>query len=135
MPAEKCPVCGAYPLLMEAVPPLGTAMSGTGEFTAVCSVCHNPMPAGWTPHAQPMEPLADRSRAELQLNILQNMERLVMQYPKRNAIRLWWEHTFNWVKVQALITGNTSKGGSTSSAQQCRFIGADPDGYSFIKEK
>jgi hypothetical protein len=78
------------------------------------------------------EPLGFMSRAELQLNIMVNLERLVKRLSKNNSLRYWWDHSKNWVKVQAVLNGNTLKAGSTSSAAQCNFIGADPDGDTFI---
>lgn len=77
------------------------------------------------------EPLAFMSREELQLRIMQNIEFEVSKLDKRNAFRRWWDYSRNWERVQAIINGNTSKAGSTSSAQQCRFMGVDPDGRSF----
>jgi len=77
------------------------------------------------------EPLEYLSRAELQLNIMRNIEREIMGMGKTAKIRFWWERVPNWVKVQAFINGNTRKAGSTSSGEQCFFIGADPDGKSF----
>lgn len=84
---------------------------------------------------QNQEPLSYMSRSELQLNIMQNIEREIMRLGKRNTVRWWWEHSKNWVKVQAILNGNTRRAGSTSSAQQCRFIGAEPDGASFIEDR
>lgn len=81
------------------------------------------------------EPLSYMSRAELQLNIMQNIEREIMRLGKRNTVRWWWEHSKNWVKVQAILNGNTRCAGSTSSAQQCQFIGAEPDGDTFIEKR
>jgi hypothetical protein len=80
------------------------------------------------------EPLDYMSRAELQLNIMCNIERKVKELPKRNGFRWWWDNTKNWVRVQELLNMNTRKAGSTSSTVQCRFIGADPAGNTFYKE-
>jgi hypothetical protein len=78
------------------------------------------------------EPLAYLSRSELQLNIMRNLEFEVKQLHKRNQFRVWWEHSRNWFRVQAILNGNTLKAGSTSSSEQCHFMGVDPDGYSFL---
>lgn len=80
------------------------------------------------------EPLEYMSRAELQLNIMRNIERKVQTLSKNNRFRVWWDNTKNWVRVQELLNMNTTKAGSTSSGAQCRFIGADPDGTTFYKE-
>ena len=76
----------------------------------------------------PTEPLAHLSRAQLQLGIMKNVEHLITKTP---YLKDWWKHSSNWVRVQAIINGNTSKAGSTSSTEQCRFIGADPNGKTF----
>jgi hypothetical protein len=79
------------------------------------------------------EPLHEMSRAELQLNIMRNIEREIMTMHPRSSLAYWWKHTVNWHKVQTFINCNTRKMGSTSSAVQCRFIGADPDSKTFLK--
>ncbi len=82
-----------------------------------------------------MEPLEYLSRKELQLNIMRNLENEVKQLHKRNAFRMWWDGSRNWIRVQTILNGNTLKAGSTSSAEQCRFMGVDPDGYTFLRER
>ena len=77
------------------------------------------------------EPLGFISRADLQLNVMVNLERLIKRLSKNNSLRYWWDHSKNWVRVQAILNGNTLKAGSTSSAAQCQFIGVDPDGDTF----
>lgn len=79
------------------------------------------------------EPLEYMSRSELQLNIMRNIERKVQMLSKNNKFRIWWDNSKNWVRVQELLNMNTCKSGSTSSAAQCRFIGADPEGKTFFK--
>ena len=90
------------------------------------------------------EPLGHLSRKELQLNILKNIESAIdnefwMDNPDsdytEDFIRLkhWWHNTPNWGKVQMFINGGTSKAGSTSSTEQCIFLGINPDNTS-IKE-
>jgi hypothetical protein len=81
-----------------------------------------------------VEPLSEMSRAEIQLNIMRNIEREIMMMYPRSSFAYWWKHTVNWHKVQTFINGNTSKMGATSSAVQSRFIGANPDGKTFISE-
>ena len=81
------------------------------------------------------EPLDYLSRAELQLGIMQNIERIVSGLPKSNSFRRWWDMYPNWVRVQEIINMNTHKAGSTSSGAQCHFIGAHPDGKTFYKAK
>jgi len=84
------------------------------------------------PKCEEAEPLLYLPRSELQLNIMKSFEsELLNKYPK-SAFAYWWRHTYNWVKVQAFINMNTSKAGSTSSSEQCRFVGADPDSTSFL---
>lgn len=80
------------------------------------------------------EPLEYLSRAELQLSIMQNIEREITRLSKNNRMRIWWDNTRNWAKVQTFITSNSKKAGSSSSIQQCLFIGANPDGVSFYQE-
>lgn len=81
------------------------------------------------------EPLKHLSRAELQLEIMKNIEREIMNTGHRNKLRFWWERVPNWVRVQTFINRNTIKAGSTSSGQQCHFIGADPDGKTFFNKQ
>jgi hypothetical protein len=94
-------------------------------------------PAEGTTQEGEAEPLSYMSRAELQLNIMRNIEREIKNLDRDGegdegvSLRYWWQHTANWAKVQRIINGNTSKAGSTSSTQQCAFMGADVDGYSF----
>lgn len=72
------------------------------------------------------EPLEYLNRKELQLNILRNIERKIMQdnrefedEPINNAeIKYWFENTVNWGKVQTFLNGNTKKAGSTSSTER-----------------
>lgn len=78
------------------------------------------------------EPLAHLNRAGLQLRIMRNIEHKVATLPKRNSFRFWWDSSRNWVRVQELVN-NTSKAGSTSSAQQCAFMGVNPEGHSFFE--
>ncbi len=73
------------------------------------------------------EPLKYLSRQSLLLTILLNIEYNLLLLPKNNAIRKHWEMSPNWVRVQKYITSNTMKAGSTSSGEQCIFIGLDPD--------
>ena len=81
-----------------------------------------------------IEPLEYLDRAKLQLNIMQNLEREVLRLSKRNHFRMWWDGSRNWIRVQVILNGNTLKAGSTSSADQCRFIDVDPDGYTFLNK-
>lgn len=94
------------------------------------------------------EPLEYLSRKELQLRIMQNIEIKVLQkgefededdIVENVELKHWWNLMPNWVKVQTFLNHNTYKAGSTSSTQQCRFLGVDPDGKSFfnteVKEK
>ena len=78
------------------------------------------------------EPLGFMSRAELQLNVMCNVERLIKRLPKNNIMRCWWDYSKNWARVQAILKGDIIKAGSTASAAQCQFIGADPEGDTFI---
>ena len=80
------------------------------------------------------EPLECYSRKELQLNIMRNIEREILSCGHNSKIRIWWENVPNWAKVQKYLNGNTCKGGSTSSTQQCLFLGVRPDGRSFYGE-
>lgn len=80
------------------------------------------------------EPLEYLSRKELQLNIMQNIEKEITYLSKNNRFRNWWENTPNWGRVQRIINGGTVKGGSTSSVEQCLFLGVDPDGHTFLME-
>ena len=85
------------------------------------------------------EPLGYLSRKELELNIMRNIERKILEdcsvedYDSKGNLELkwWWENTPNWVKVQTFLNGNSKKAGSTSSAEQCLFLGVQPDGKSF----
>jgi len=38
----------------------------------------------------------------------------------------------NWVIVRKILTCCTSKGGSTSATQHCKYLGIDPDGHDFV---
>lgn len=57
------------------------------------------------------------------LGIMRNIEREISRQKRK--------HTQNWVLVQDYLLGHTSKGGSTSSCIQCRWMGVDPEGYTF----
>lgn len=80
------------------------------------------------------EPLDYMDRAELQLNIMRNIEREILRCGKSSILRRWWEMSPNWVRVQAFLNGNTQKAGSMSSGQQSKFIGLDPDSRTLICE-
>lgn len=85
------------------------------------------------------EPLGYLTRKELQLNIMRNIERKILEdcsveeYDSQGNLELkyWWEGMPNWVKVQTFLNGNSCKAGSGSSTEQCRFLGVDPDGKTF----
>lgn len=79
------------------------------------------------------EPLEYLSRADLQLTIMKNIERIITNIHKNNDLRRWWDMAPNWFRVQTFINGNTKKGGSTSSFEQCEFLGVDVDGYTFFE--
>lgn len=82
------------------------------------------------------EPLEYLTRDKLQLQIMQNIETEITHMGKTSKLRYWWDRSPNWAKVQTFLNGRSSKSGSTSSALQCRFIGADPDGKTFfIRDK
>lgn len=57
------------------------------------------------------------------LGIMRNVEREISRQKRK--------HTQNWVLVQDYLLGHTSKGGSTSCYIQCRWMGVDPEGYTF----
>lgn len=65
----------------------------------------------------------DGNSVKFQLGIMRNVEHEIAKR-KRKA-------TPNWVLVQEYMLGNTSKGGSTSCCIHCRWMGVDPDGYTF----
>lgn len=73
-------------------------------------------------------------RAELQLTILKNIERELLLLNRNNRLRMFWEISPNWVRVQAFINRGTGKAGSTSSAQQCGFIGLDPNSHALLTD-
>lgn len=60
---------------------------------------------------------------KFQLGIMRSVER---EMPVRRR-----KSTPNWRVVQDYLLGHTAKGGSTSCCQHCRFLGVDPDGYTF----
>lgn len=68
----------------------------------------------------------DAESVAFQLGIMRNVER---EIPKRKR-----KSTQNWVLVQDYLLGHTSKGGSTSCCIHCRWMGVDPDGYTFRGE-
>jgi hypothetical protein len=61
---------------------------------------------------------------EWQLGIMRAIERTMSPAKRRR--------TFNWVLVQEYLLSHTSKGGSTSSAKHCEWLGVNPDGYTFF---
>lgn len=61
---------------------------------------------------------------EYQLMLMQEIEQTI---PK--TVR---KRTYNWELVQNYLLGFTSKGGSTSCCIHCRWLGVNPDGYSFF---
>lgn len=68
----------------------------------------------------------DANKKEFQLSVMQNIER-GMPVAKR-------KRTMNWALVQEYLLQQTSRGGSTSSRVHCRWMGVEPDGYSFYDE-
>ncbi len=57
------------------------------------------------------------------LGIMRNVENEISRQKRK--------HTQNWVLVQDYLLGHTSKGGSTSCCTHCRWMGVDPEGYTF----
>jgi hypothetical protein len=78
-----------------------------------------------------IEPLNYLNRKELMLNIMNNIEREILNLHHNSALRRKWERIPNWAKVQMFLNGNTSKAGSTSSTEQCRFLGVNPNKYNW----
>lgn len=60
---------------------------------------------------------------KFQLGIMRNVERQI-SVQKRKSMQ-------NWQLVQDYLLQHTSKGGSTSCYQHCRFLGVDPEAHSF----
>lgn len=60
---------------------------------------------------------------EFHLGIMLNVEREISKKVRKA--------TPNWALVQDYLLGHTSKGGSTSCSLRCRFMGVNPDGFSF----
>lgn len=58
-----------------------------------------------------------------QLGVMRNVEREISKQKRKR--------TQNWVLVQDYLLGHTSKGGSTSCFIHCRWMGVDPEGYTF----
>ncbi len=77
------------------------------------------------------EPLEYLDRKALQLQIMRNIERAVMNLHGNNELHRFWKTSRNWLKVQMFLNACSSKAGSTSSTQQCMFLGVEPDGKSF----
>lgn len=75
------------------------------------------------------EPLAYLNRRQLEGLVLQNIDTILQQHPY-SAFYYDWKSKPNWIKVQQIFNNSTCKAGSTSSYQQCSFIGIDPDAYS-----
>lgn len=67
--------------------------------------------------------IKDANDAKYQLGILQNIEKKTAKSIRRR--------TPNWKFVMDYLLQHTSKGGQTSCMLHCRFLGVDPDGYSF----
>ncbi len=89
-------------------------------------------------------PLSHLSEKELILNILKNIERKVLEDTRveeydldgNYELKHWYKNTPNWGKIMTFITCNTSKGGSTSAHQMCKFLGVNPNSKTFYnKEK
>ena len=78
-----------------------------------------------------IDQLQHMTRANILLNVMRNIEIEVSHLPKNNSFRRLWDSSTNWHRVQLFINSNTTKAGSTSSAEQCRFMGVDPSGYTF----
>ena len=75
------------------------------------------------------EPLNYLNRKDLMLNIMNNIDREILNLHHNSQLRRQWEGIPNWAKVQRFLNGNTIKAGSTSSAEQCMFLGIDPNKY------
>lgn len=68
----------------------------------------------------------DPNSAVFHLGIMRNVEREISKRKRKS--------TQNWVLVQYFLLGHTSKGGSTSCCIHCRWMGVDPEGYTFREE-
>lgn len=60
---------------------------------------------------------------KFQLGIMRNVEREISLRKRKQ--------TPNWLLVRDYLLGNTGHGGSASCFQHCRFLGVDPEGYTF----
>ncbi len=103
-----------------------TRWTDNGGSLLRCPTCNHSWP---TP---PADPLAYLSRSELGRKVMQNVQRLI----KDRGIYLekYWYETPHWSKVQDVLNGNTLAAGSTSSGEECRFIGFKPDDNGLLPE-
>lgn len=86
-----------------------------------------------------MEPLDYLDRKQLQLNIMRNIEKAILEdrsaddqdSESNSDLKSWWCSSPNWAKVQKFLNGNSKKAGCDSSIDQCVFLGVNPDGRTF----
>ena len=69
----------------------------------------------------------DVDKKHLHLCIMRNVERNIPKTVRKRKRK--------WQLVMDYMLGNTSKGGSTSCYFHCKFLGVDPEGYTFWEKK
>ena len=70
-----------------------------------------------------MNQIEDANDPEYQLGLLKSIQRDMSLFKRRK--------TPNWSIVMNILLQHTSKGGRTSAMAHCKFLGINPDGFTF----
>lgn len=76
---------------------------------------------------QSTQPPVDLNKATVQMRIIRH----ALFFMNRADAKWQVKHRPNWAIVRDILTGHTSKGGSTSAADHCKWLGIADDGKAF----
>jgi len=72
-----------------------------------------------------MEQIIDANEPKFLLGVMRNIEQNMPKNRRKSSL--------NWVLVKEYLLSHTNKGGSTSSIFMCKYLGIDPDGFTFFE--
>ena len=70
-----------------------------------------------------MEQIIDANEPKFLLGVMRNIEQNMSKNMRKSSL--------NWVLVKEYLLSHTNKGGSTSSILMCKYLGIDPDCFTF----